>query len=154
MLLRILLVVFCLAGAVAPAFAQEPEPEFAMAELTPETARRAFDAYLIIEAKFAGAAFEEYDSLEDFVLRAPEGRTMVSTSSTGLGGAAKAGAAVAANGAGFAASAARLASGGAGGALTAAASLALLAALRAGALSPRSKSCSSCTALAPVGITP
>jgi hypothetical protein len=76
MLLRILLVVFCLAGAVAPAFAQEPAPEFAMAELTPETARRAFDAYLIIEAKFADAAFEEYDSLEDFVLRAPEGKEL------------------------------------------------------------------------------
>ena len=56
MLLRIAFVLFCLAGAVAPCWAQEAEPEFAMAELTPETARRAFDADLIIEAKCADAA--------------------------------------------------------------------------------------------------
>ena len=76
MLLRIAFVLFCLAGAVAPCWAQEAEPEFAMAELTPETARRAFDAYLIIEAKFADAAFEDYDSLENFVLQAPEGKEL------------------------------------------------------------------------------
>ncbi len=76
MLLRILLVLFCLSGAHAPAGSQEPAPEFAMAELTPESARRAFDAYLSIESTFADAAFEEYDSLEDFVLRAPEGKEL------------------------------------------------------------------------------
>jgi hypothetical protein len=47
----------------------EPIPE-----LTADSARRAFDAYLQVQEKFSDAAFEEYDSLDDFVKRAPEGK--------------------------------------------------------------------------------
>ena len=48
--------------------------DYALAELTVETARNAFDAYGEIQQKFADAAFEDYDSLEDFVKRAPQGK--------------------------------------------------------------------------------
>lgn len=88
MLSRTAFVLFCLFTSFGPAAAQEPAPaaagevmdlggaEFAMAELTPDSARRAFDAYSEIQAKFSDAAFEEYDSLEDFVLRAPQGKDL------------------------------------------------------------------------------
>lgn len=64
-----------------PAHAQEagaPAPDagetFQVLELTPDQARKAFDAYLVLHEKFNDAAFEDYDSLADFVARAPEGK--------------------------------------------------------------------------------
>ena len=85
---RTAFVLFCLFAPLAPVAAQEAPPmagdavvdlggaEFAMAELSADTARRAFDAYAEIEAKFSDEAFEDYDSLEDFVLRAPQGKAL------------------------------------------------------------------------------
>ena len=70
------------AGADAGGAAESPDTgesagnpaEFAMADLTVESARNAFDAYSEIQQKFSDAAFEDYDSLEDFVKRAPQGK--------------------------------------------------------------------------------
>ena len=92
MLSRTAFLLFCLLAGWAPAFAQDAAvpaapaasgeaadlggAEFAMAELSPDSARRSFDAYAEIQQKFSDSAFEDYDSLEDFVLRAPEGKDL------------------------------------------------------------------------------
>jgi hypothetical protein len=61
------------AGVAAEAADQGVE-SFRLAELDPQSARKAFDAFLAVQQSFADAAFEEYDSLEDFVARSPQGK--------------------------------------------------------------------------------
>jgi hypothetical protein len=49
-------------------------PVVQMVELTPETARKAVDAYVIVKDKYKDAALENFDSLQDFVDRDPLGK--------------------------------------------------------------------------------
>jgi hypothetical protein len=49
-------------------------PIVQMVELTPETARKAVDAYVIVKDKYKDAALENFDSLQDFVDRDPLGK--------------------------------------------------------------------------------
>ncbi len=50
-------------------------PIVQMMELTPETAQKAVDAYVIVKEKYKDAALENFDSLQDFVDRDPLGKT-------------------------------------------------------------------------------
>ncbi|MEP7172833.1 MAG: hypothetical protein ABI705_05005 [Aestuariivirga sp.] len=50
-------------------------PVVQMVELTPETAQRAVDVYVIVKDKYKDAALENFDSLQDFVDRDPLGKT-------------------------------------------------------------------------------
>ena len=49
-------------------------PVVQMVELTPETARKAVDAYVVVKDKYKDAALENFDSLQDFVDRDPLGK--------------------------------------------------------------------------------
>jgi hypothetical protein len=49
-------------------------PVVQMVELTPETAQRAVDVYVIVKDKYKDAALENFDSLQDFVDRDPLGK--------------------------------------------------------------------------------
>jgi hypothetical protein len=49
-------------------------PIVQMVELTPETAQKAVDAYVIVKDKYKDAALENFDSLQDFVDRDPLGK--------------------------------------------------------------------------------
>jgi hypothetical protein len=49
-------------------------PVVQMVELTPETAQKAVDAYVIVKEKYKDAALENFDSLQDFVDRDPLGK--------------------------------------------------------------------------------
>ena len=49
-------------------------PVVQMVELTPETAQKAVDAYVIVKDKYKDAALENFDSLQDFVDRDPLGK--------------------------------------------------------------------------------
>ena len=49
-------------------------PIVEMVELTPETAQKAVDAYVIVKEKYKDAALENFDSLQDFVDRDPLGK--------------------------------------------------------------------------------
>ena len=49
-------------------------PVVQMVELTPLTAQKAVDAYVIVKEKYKDAALENFDSLQDFVDRDPLGK--------------------------------------------------------------------------------
>jgi hypothetical protein len=49
-------------------------PVVQMVELTPETAQKAVDAYVVVKDKYKDAALENFDSLQDFVDRDPLGK--------------------------------------------------------------------------------
>jgi len=49
-------------------------PVVEMVELTPETAQKAVDAYVVVKEKYKDAALENFDSLQDFVDRDPLGK--------------------------------------------------------------------------------
>ena len=49
-------------------------PVVQMVELTPDTAQKAVDAYVIVKDKYKDAALENFDSLQDFVDRDPQGK--------------------------------------------------------------------------------
>ena len=49
-------------------------PIVQMVELTPETAQKAVDAYVVVKEKYKDAALENFDSLQDFVDRDPLGK--------------------------------------------------------------------------------
>lgn len=49
-------------------------PVVQMVELTPETAQKAVDAYVIVKEKYKDAELENFDSLQDFVDRDPLGK--------------------------------------------------------------------------------
>jgi hypothetical protein len=49
-------------------------PVVQMVELTPESAQKAVDAYVIVKDKYKDAALENFDSLQDFVDRDPLGK--------------------------------------------------------------------------------
>lgn len=49
-------------------------PVVQMVELTPETAQKAVDAYVIVKEKYKDAALENFDSLQDFVDHDPLGK--------------------------------------------------------------------------------
>jgi hypothetical protein len=49
-------------------------PVVQMVELTPDTAQKAVDAYVIVKEKYKDAALENFDSLQDFVDRDPLGK--------------------------------------------------------------------------------
>lgn len=49
-------------------------PVVQMIELTPETAQKAVDAYVIVKDKYKDAELENFDSLQDFVDRDPLGK--------------------------------------------------------------------------------
>lgn len=49
-------------------------PVVQMVELTPDTARKAVDAYVVVKEKYKDAALENFDSLQDFVDRDPLGK--------------------------------------------------------------------------------
>ena len=62
-----------MARAQEAAPAELGEYQTGQLELSPEQARGAFDAYIEMHEKFSDSAFEDYESLSDFVQRAPEG---------------------------------------------------------------------------------
>jgi hypothetical protein len=49
-------------------------PEVETVELTPDTAKRAIDAYVAVHEKYKDADIENYDNLQDFVDQTPEGK--------------------------------------------------------------------------------
>ena len=49
-------------------------PVVQMVELTPDTAQKAVDAYVVVKDKYKDAALENFDSLQDFVDRDPLGK--------------------------------------------------------------------------------
>ncbi len=49
-------------------------PVVQMVELTPDTAQKAVDAYVIVKEKYKDAELENFDSLQDFVDRDPLGK--------------------------------------------------------------------------------
>jgi hypothetical protein len=49
-------------------------PEVETIELTPDTARKALDTYLLVRDKYKDAELENYENLQDFVDQAPQGK--------------------------------------------------------------------------------
>ena len=49
-------------------------PEIKMVELTPDSAKRAVDAYVLLKDKYKDAALENYDTLQDFVDKDTQGK--------------------------------------------------------------------------------
>ena len=49
-------------------------PNVETVELTPETARKALDVYVLVRDKYQDASLEEYENLQDFVDQAPQGK--------------------------------------------------------------------------------
>jgi hypothetical protein len=49
-------------------------PVIEIVELTPESARKSVDAFVLVRDKYKDAAFEEFESLQAFVEKAPDGR--------------------------------------------------------------------------------
>ena len=67
------LIVASIARAQEPLPMDAGETHLQQLELSPQQARGAFDAYYELQEKFSDSAFEEYESLSDFVKRSPEG---------------------------------------------------------------------------------
>lgn len=51
-------------------------PEIETVELTPETARKALDAYVLVREKYKDADLENYESIQDFVDKTDQGKAL------------------------------------------------------------------------------
>jgi hypothetical protein len=61
-------------GAVEDDFSIGDIPVVETLELTPEKARKALDAYVLVREKYKDAALEDFENLQDFVDQSPSGK--------------------------------------------------------------------------------
>ena len=61
-------------GALEEDMSPGDVPEVETIELTPDTAKKALDTYLLVRDKYKDAELENYQNLQDFVDQAPQGK--------------------------------------------------------------------------------